>query len=218
MTLGLSLISWVVLIVPILHDVEMALNAKLVSIAYPLGDILLLAATIRLAVDAGRRAPAFYLMAFTIVTLLVTDFVYGVLTLRGDFHFQVPLDVGWITFYVLWGAAALHPSMRTLEEPAPEREERLRIVRLTLLTGESIIAPLLALIRSQAVSDEMIVVNVAAIIAPSVPARPGSSRAAQHPADGESTYPLRTRGELRGMLVVGGDPPPAVRRTLSSST
>ncbi len=164
MTLGLSLISWVVLIVPILHDVEMALDAKLVSIAYPLGDILLLAATIRLAVDAGRRAPAFYLMAFSIVTLLVTDFVYGVLTLRGDFHFQVALDVGWITFYVLWGAAALHPSMRTLEQPAPERDERLRIVRLTLLTGASIIAPLLALIRSHTVSDEMIVVNVAAII------------------------------------------------------
>ena len=35
--------------------------AKLVSVAYPLGDVLLLAAAIRLALDAGRREPAFYL-------------------------------------------------------------------------------------------------------------------------------------------------------------
>ena len=47
--------------------------AKLVSIAYPLGDILLLAAAIRLAVDTGKRQPAFYLLASSIVALLVTD-------------------------------------------------------------------------------------------------------------------------------------------------
>jgi diguanylate cyclase (GGDEF)-like protein/PAS domain S-box-containing protein len=163
-TLGLSLISWVALIVPVLHDAELELVAKLVSIAYPLGDILLLAAAIRLTVDAGRRAPAFYLMAASIVTLLVTDFVYGVLTLQGDFHFQVALDVGWISFYLLWGAAALHPSMRTLEQPAPERDEKLRLVRLAFLTGASIVAPLLALVRSEALSDELIVVNLAAIV------------------------------------------------------
>ena len=37
--------------------------AKLVSIAYPVGDILLLAAAIRHAVDTGARRPAFYLLA-----------------------------------------------------------------------------------------------------------------------------------------------------------
>ena len=40
-----------------LHDDELSTVAKLVSIAYPIGDILLLAAAIRLAVDA-RHAPA----------------------------------------------------------------------------------------------------------------------------------------------------------------
>ena len=64
MTLGLALLSWVALIAPYLHDDTLAAaRPKLVSIAYPLGDILLLAAAIRLAVDAGRRQPAFYLLA-----------------------------------------------------------------------------------------------------------------------------------------------------------
>jgi diguanylate cyclase (GGDEF)-like protein/PAS domain S-box-containing protein len=164
MTLGLALISWVVLIVPLVHDQDLESAAKMVSIAYPLGDILLLAAAIRLTVDAGRRAPAFYMLVASIVTLLVTDFVYGVLTLNDDFHFQVALDVGWIAFYLLWGAAALHPSMRTLEQPAPGRDERLRVTRLVFLTGASIIAPLLALVRGGALTDEMIVVNLGAIV------------------------------------------------------
>src|SRR4029078_3365928 len=63
MTLGLSLLSWVALIGPYLQDDTMDVVGKLVSISYPLGDIVLLAATIRLAVDSGRREPAFYLIA-----------------------------------------------------------------------------------------------------------------------------------------------------------
>ena len=82
MTLGLALVSWIVLIAPYVHDPTLSLLPKLVSIAYPLGDIVLLAAAIRLTVDAGKRRPAFYLLALSIVTLLVTDFVYGVMTLN----------------------------------------------------------------------------------------------------------------------------------------
>jgi hypothetical protein len=85
MTLGLALLSWVALIAPYLHDDSLGVVPKLVSIAYPLGDILLLAAAIRLAVDTGKRLPAFYLLASAIVALLVTDFAYGLVTLQGDF-------------------------------------------------------------------------------------------------------------------------------------
>ena len=134
MTLGLALLSWVALIAPYLHDETMTVTGKLVSVAYPLGDILLLAAAIRLAVDTGKRQPAFYLLASAIVALLVTDFAYGVVTLHGAYDGQVSLDVGWISFYLLWGAAALHPSMRELEQPAPDRVPRLTPLRLTLLT------------------------------------------------------------------------------------
>ena len=89
MTLGLALLSWVALIAPYLHDETMTVTGKLVSVAYPLGDILLLAAAIRLAVDTGKRQPAFYLLASAIVALLVTDFAYGVVTLHGAYHGQV---------------------------------------------------------------------------------------------------------------------------------
>jgi diguanylate cyclase (GGDEF)-like protein/PAS domain S-box-containing protein len=164
MTLGLALISWVALIAPYLRDDALPLIPKLVSIAYPLGDILLLAAAIRLAVDAGKRAPAFYLLAASIVTLLLTDFVYGLVTLNGAYTGQLTLDAGWIAFYLLWGAAALHPSMRELEHASPERDTRLRAVRLALLLCAAVIAPVIEMAQEIKHTDELLVVNVASIL------------------------------------------------------
>ena len=109
MSVGLSLVSFLFLMAPYIHDGTMSLIPKLVSIAYPTGDLILLAAAIRLAVDAGKRRPSFYLLIASIVTLLLTDFVYGILTLNGTYTHQLWLDAGWIFFYLLWGAAALHP-------------------------------------------------------------------------------------------------------------
>ncbi len=163
-TLGLSLISWVALIQPTLHDDGLATVAKLVSIAYPVGDILLLAAAIRLAVDTGARRPAFYLLALSIVALLATDFAYGLVTLAGAYDGQVWLDVGWISFYLLWGAAALHPSMAELERAAPDRDARLTPQRLVLLVCASLIAPVMALLQVIDNADDRLVVNVTAIV------------------------------------------------------
>ena len=111
-TLGLALLSWVFLIAPYLHDTELTPIAKMFSVAYPFGDILLLAAAIRLAVDMGKRQTSFYLLASSVVALLVTDAAYGLALLNGTYDNDVLLDVGWISFYLLWGAAALHPTMR----------------------------------------------------------------------------------------------------------
>ena len=116
LTVGLALPQWIALMAPYLHDNELSTVAKLVSIAYPLGDVLLLAAAIRLTLDGGRRSPAFYLVSSSIVLLLATDFVYGLLILHGTYVHQLWLDVGWIGFYLLWGAAALHPSMGQIEQ------------------------------------------------------------------------------------------------------
>ena len=129
LTLGLALPQWVMLMAPYVHDSELSTVAKLVSVAYPLGDVLLLAAAIRLALDGGRREPAFYFISSSIVWLLATDFVYGLLTLHGAYDHQLWLDAGWIGFYVLWGAAALHPSMAALEQSTP-RESVLTRFRL----------------------------------------------------------------------------------------
>ncbi len=148
MTLGLSLVSYIVLIAPYVHDDTLSLLPKLVSVAYPLGDILLLAAAIRLSVDGGTRKPAFYLMLLSIITLLATDFAYGVVTLDNAYtHSLLILDVGWLFYYIFWAAAALHPSMRELDQPAPNRQPRLTWTRLALLTAATLIAPGIEIVK-----------------------------------------------------------------------
>ena len=149
---------------PYVHDSELSTLAKLVSIAYPLGDVLLLAAAIRLALDSGRRAPAFYLISSSIALLLVTDFVYGLLILHGTYAHQLWLDAGWIGFYILWGAAAMHPSMAALEQRSTPRNSMLTRFRLALLTCASLAAPVISLVHDIQRRDlDMAVVTAASI-------------------------------------------------------
>jgi diguanylate cyclase (GGDEF)-like protein/PAS domain S-box-containing protein len=165
MTLGLSLLSWVLLIAPYLHDPTLGLLPKLVSVAYPLGDIILLAAAIRLILDSGRRRPAFYMLSASIVSLLATDFVYGVMLRENAFHHQLLLDLGWFSYQALWAAAALHPSMVALEEPVAEGEARLTPLRLGLLTGASLIAPICILLKELRREDlDLIVIICASMV------------------------------------------------------
>ncbi len=166
LTLGLSLLSWVLQIAPYLHDPTMGLLPKLVSVAYPLGDILMLAATIRLLLDSGRRRPAFYLLSASIVSLLTTDFIYGILTLDNAFHHQLLLDLGWTSYQLLWAAAALHPSMIDLEKPVENRGgAKLTPLRLALLTGASLIAPVCILLKELRRGDlDLIVIICASVV------------------------------------------------------
>jgi diguanylate cyclase (GGDEF)-like protein/PAS domain S-box-containing protein len=167
LTIGFGLLSWVFLIAPNVHLSGQAVTwfAKSVSVAYPLGDVLLLGAAIRLAVDAGKRAPAFYLLVASIVCLLVTDSAYNLALLKGTYdHTQLIYDVGWISYYLLWGAAALHPSMRTLEEPALTSRTRLTSLRLALLAGACLIAPCIRFAQQIDNPDILVLVVASAVL------------------------------------------------------
>ena len=125
---GFGLISWVLVMVPYFRDPEMTLLELLVSLAYPVGDALLLALAAALAVGAGRRVLAYWLLVGNLVVTLVSDTGFSVLALRGAD--TDPADVGYVVAYALLGATALHPSMVGLSEPAEERRARLGVGRL----------------------------------------------------------------------------------------
>ncbi len=163
LSIGCALLSWVFLISPYIAVTGISSLAKGVSMAYPLGDILLLAGVIWIAVDTGRRTPSFYFLVGSIVCLLVTDSAYTYALLIDAYHGQLVLDLGWISYYVLWGAAALHPSMRSLEEPAGEARTGLTRARVGMLTAACLVAPLIRLAQAIHSVDRLIMI-VATIV------------------------------------------------------
>jgi diguanylate cyclase (GGDEF)-like protein/PAS domain S-box-containing protein len=163
-TVGMALLSWIFLMAPYVHDATLSPLAKAVSIAYPLGDVLVLAAALRLALDGGRHRGSFFLLTAAMAAVLTTDSAYGYALLNGSFHHQLSYDAGWLAYYVLWGAAALHPSMRTFAEATPDRERRLSWQRLGLLTAAILVAPGIEFVREAQRGDFDLLVIVAVSI------------------------------------------------------
>src|SRR5581483_2768433 len=94
LTVGFALLFWVFLIAPNVHMSGLTPLAKLVSTAYPIGDVLLLGAVIRFAVQAGTKTPAFYLLFSSTFALLATDCAYNYALLHSTYHHQVVYDLG----------------------------------------------------------------------------------------------------------------------------
>jgi PAS domain S-box-containing protein len=140
--IGVGTISWVFLISPYVQDPTLTLVEKLVAMAYPLMDLILVTVAVRLAVGAGRRSTAFHLMMGSIAVLFVTDSIYGWIVLHGGYDNTTGyLEGGWGLFYLLLGAAALHPSTHVFDEPAVENEPKQPRRRLIILAAASLLAP-----------------------------------------------------------------------------
>jgi PAS domain S-box-containing protein len=148
-TIGAGVLSWEFLIAPYAHDRSLTWLVKTTSIAYPLMDLLLLAVVVRLAAGSGRREPSFYMLMLGAFALLATDAAYGMVQLSGIVYQNGgPLEAGWLAFYVLWGAAALHPSMRSMAEPASVRDPKHSPRRLLLLVSASLVSPSVSILQS----------------------------------------------------------------------
>jgi signal transduction histidine kinase len=154
-TTGVGMLSWVFLIGPNVRVPGLALFPRLVSIAYPLCDVLVLAVAVRLWPTGGHAAVASRLLSVG----LVADTIYGLSLLNGGWQVGGPLDAVWFVYYIGTGLAALLPSMVSLSEPAPVNT-RLTRSRLATLAGALLMAP--AVLVVQAIRGEPIDVAVIA--------------------------------------------------------
>ncbi|GAA3629507.1 hypothetical protein GCM10022223_53890 [Kineosporia mesophila] len=147
-TTGVGFLSWAYLIEPYVHDESLSLVQKMVSVAYPLGDVLVLVILIRLVGNGGMRVVAVQLLSLGAIGLLTADVFYGLIQLHGSWATNGPVDIGWIVFYISWGAAALHPSMTGIGEVTPAPSADLPRRRLVLLALASLLSPLVLMIEA----------------------------------------------------------------------
>ena len=140
------------MIVPYVRAPDLTLLQRLVSIAYPVMDIVLLAVAVRLWRAGSQATAAFRQLTASLLILLVADTVYGLSQLTVGWVPGGAIDLGWVLFFLSMGAAALHPSMRSLSEPAAVPTPRLSWQRRTLLTAATLMAPAMLVTRPPAIS------------------------------------------------------------------
>ncbi len=155
---GIGMLAWVFLMKPYAEDPSLTVLERLVSITYPLMDVLLLAFVVRMLLVPGRRPPAYYPLSAGLVLLLTFDAAYAATTLAGTYQTGGPLDALELLSYVLFGVAALHPSMADLSETVLHPETKLTWRRLALLAAASLMAP--GVLALEAARDESIDVPV----------------------------------------------------------
>jgi signal transduction histidine kinase len=140
---SLGVLSWAFLVQPALLADGLSEAARLVSAAYPVMDLLVLAAAARLVVGVGFRPPAYWLLVGSLLALLATDTAYAALQRDGLYRLDSPsgrlLGAGWLASYLLLGAAALHPSMGSLTERDHRASPRSGWGRLAFLAGASLL-------------------------------------------------------------------------------
>jgi diguanylate cyclase (GGDEF)-like protein/PAS domain S-box-containing protein len=142
--IGAATLSWQLLLAPIASAADATLDQTLVAVAYPALDLVLLMIILRLALGAGQRKASLYLMVAGVLAMLASDSYYSYLGVQGVIYAHPGiLDVGWGAFYLLWGVAALHPSMASLTVRGVEESGRPSWLRLAALAGATLVAELI---------------------------------------------------------------------------
>jgi hypothetical protein len=107
-------ISWYFILGPTIESLSGTTIAKVVALAYPLGDLsLVVAASLLLFGPSGAAALNGVLgrLAIGVTWLAVTDSLYGYFVLQGTYHTGLLQDIGWPMSWLFIGSAALvYPS------------------------------------------------------------------------------------------------------------
>lgn len=156
------MLTGVFLIAPYATDQTMSVGGRLISMAYPPGDVLLVAVAARVLFVRGRGNLVDTLLALSLLTMLLSDvLLYGSTVLALDSAQTQVADFGYLAAYALLGAAALHRaptppaadrrgpvlrSSRLALAPASMAAGALRADRVSLLVGAGASAALFLLV------------------------------------------------------------------------
>jgi diguanylate cyclase (GGDEF)-like protein len=142
-TIGVTILLWEPLVKPSATESSVGALSRIVAMAYPLFDVVLLLMVLRMVAGRGSLRPAYLLLTAGLMVQVLVDFVYGVRVIEGLYVNGELTDVGWLIINLLVGAAALHPTMiwltRSGSRPAKLASRR----RLQWLLAPALVAPAL---------------------------------------------------------------------------
>jgi signal transduction histidine kinase len=143
-TVAFALCQWIFVMDQLTHGPRSAAG-EAVALAYPAMDVVLLSALAVLLMTPAWRTTAYRYLAASLVLLVVADEIYGVSP--NSYPGASWLDSLWLLSYIVWGVAALHPSMKRLTEVGQRVRPRLGVPRSTLLAAGLLTAPVVLVIE-----------------------------------------------------------------------
>ncbi|WP_127500763.1 putative bifunctional diguanylate cyclase/phosphodiesterase [Actinoplanes solisilvae] len=140
---GLGLAFWIFVLHPVAADAGVSTIERFTTVAYPAADALLIGLLARLFTGGGARTPSVRLLVAAAALMLAGDSVFVTIPLytQASTHLADPL---YLLSYVLWAAAALHPSMSA--SAAPREAAGVGPARMLLFGACALLAPVLLLL------------------------------------------------------------------------
>ncbi|WP_432510843.1 putative bifunctional diguanylate cyclase/phosphodiesterase [Kineococcus sp. SYSU DK001] len=133
---ALALPVWIFLGEPVVLDAGRSWGLRAIDLAYPVFDLVLLGLLVRLGAVAGAFNGATRLLGLGALTVPVADVAF-ILLGDGDGLAGSASTACWLASYLLYGAAALHPSMVRAADPedvaAPASWRRLGVLGAAML-------------------------------------------------------------------------------------
>jgi diguanylate cyclase (GGDEF)-like protein/PAS domain S-box-containing protein len=163
-TVGVAIVAWTFLMQPRIAPDSGALET-VVALAFPVMDVLLVSLAARMVLGPGLRSPAFAMVTTALVFQLFGDALYGIGALHGWYQAGDPIDLLFVGSALLWGTAALHPSMVHLTDPVADPEKRLSRRRLAVLSAATLMAPAMLAVAAFRVGNSELLVIVGAAAA-----------------------------------------------------
>lgn len=149
---SVAVLSWYFLVAKLWDNQDVSLLGKLISVAYPLGDVAALLCAIMLLKSSAadhRLRRSMGLLAIGIVLLAFADSAYTYYTLHDAYHTGSWFDWGWSFGWLLIGHAALPPHW--LQQPAPAATIPRRRGMPFIPTSVRLVAPYCAVLGSLAI-------------------------------------------------------------------
>jgi signal transduction histidine kinase len=144
-TVAFALVQWVFVMEDLVQGGGSAAELT-VALSYPAMDVVLLAALAIFFLTPAWRTASYRFLVASVVLLVFADELYGISP--STYAQATWLDSAWLLSYVLWGVAALHPSMTELStaQPLAARPQLTRL-RLGLLAGALAAAPAVLVVQ-----------------------------------------------------------------------
>ena len=157
--IGAGLVSMTVFALPAIRVYDRPVLVSMLAGIYPLLDVVLLLLLVNLAFTTAVRQVSFRLLAAGVALLLAGDLGYATIGARGQLSGPAWLDLPFLGCYVLFGCAALHPSMVDLGRALPGPVQAWSWRRLALVLP-ALATPFVLVILGPGSDLERVVVGV----------------------------------------------------------